>query len=129
MNHTVSDFIIRIKNAYMARRREVVVPYSKIAKSMGKVLVSQKYITSIREEEIDGRKALVLVLSYEMRNPAISNVIIISKPSLRVYKKKNQMADVAKGQGITLVSTSRGVMIEREAEKKGLGGELLFKIW
>lgn len=113
----------------MARRREVVVPYSKIAKSMGKVLVSQKYITSIREEEIDGRKALVLVLSYEMRNPAISNVIIISKPSLRVYKKKNQMADVAKGQGITLVSTSRGVMIEREAEKKGLGGELLFKIW
>lgn len=112
----------------MARRREVVVPYSKIAKSIGKVLVSQKYLTSIREE-IDGRKVLVLVLSYEMRNPAISNVTIISKPSLRVYKKRGQMANVAKGQGITLVSTSRGVMIEREAEKKGLGGELLFKIW
>lgn len=129
MNHTVSDFIIRIKNACMAKRRTVVVPYSSVSKAIAQVLVKQRYITNVQEEEMDGKKFLVIKLAYLMRSPVLTNVTIISKPSLRVYKKTTQMRDVAKGQGITLISTSKGIMTEREAEKEGLGGELLFKIW
>lgn len=129
MNHTVSDLVIRLKNACMARRREVEAPYSKISKSIAEALLRHKFVESVSEEDRLGRRVLVIGVKYVRRVPAISNVRIISKPSLRKYAKGADMVNIVKGQGITLISTSRGVFSEREARKEGIGGELLFKIW
>ena len=126
MNHTVSDFIIRIKNASLARRKTIVVPLSKMNKEMAAVLIKEKLLSSCKEEVVEGRKMLVVALQYEQRDPAITSVLIISKPSLRVYKKANT---VQRGIGTSLISTSLGIMTQKEARKKGIGGELLFTIW
>ena len=129
MNHTVSDLVIRLKNACMARRKEVEIPYSKISKSITEALLRHKFLGSVSQEDRLGRRVLIVGIKYERRIPAISDVRIISKPSLRKYAKGSDMTSIAKGRGITLISTSRGGFSDREAKKEGIGGELLFKIW
>ena len=130
MNYQVADFVIRIKNAALARRREVVLPYSKLNLAIGKVLVKNGFLENIKEEEQDKKKTLKGTIKYEKRQPALSEIDIISKPSLRVYKNKSSIFDIEKrGRKTVIVSTSQGVMIGKEARKKGLGGEILFAIW
>lgn len=129
MNHTVSDFIIRLKNAAMARRHEVVFPYSKLSLAIGKVLVAQRFLKDIKEVDIEGKKALTATIAYGVRNPFFSDVKIISKPSLRVYAAVKDSALKGRGLGVTVVSTSHGIMTGKEASEKGFGGEVLFRIW
>lgn len=128
--YLVADFIIRLKNAALARRREVVLPYSKLNKAIGQVLVKQHMLGSIKEESNDGKKHLVATIVFEKRLSAFTDVSVISKPSLRVYAgATNKVGLVGRGLGTTVVSTNQGVMTGREAVKKGVGGEVLFKIW
>lgn len=130
MNHTVSDFIIRVKNAARARRKTVVLPYSSLTKNIGQVLVKEGFLESIKEQEEGNKKALVGVITYEKLMPRFTDVVILSKPSLRKYAKKTSQAELqGKGLGTIVVSTSQGVMTGKEAFQKGVGGELLFKIW
>jgi small subunit ribosomal protein S8 len=130
MHHSVSDMIIRIKNAAMARRRSVVLPYSKLCLAIAKTLVKEKYLEDVKEHTDEGKKSLVATIAYEKRVPLFTNVIIMSKPSLRVYGRATHKQELqGKGLGTTVVSTSQGVMTGREALKKGVGGELLFRIW
>ena len=130
MNHSVSDFIIRIKNASLARRKSVVLPYSRLNKAIGNVLVTEKFLDDIQEEETDKKKVLTAVIRYERRTPVLTDVIIFSKPSLRIYSEaKNIQTVVKRGRGIAILSTSSGVMTAKDAQKKGVGGEVLFKIW
>lgn len=130
MNHLVSDFIIRIKNSAKANRKEVILPYSSINKAIGKVLVSEGFLESIKEEVIEGKKQLNAVIKYEKRIPVLTNVIVISKPSLRVYKPLKKMEEVRKrGRRKVIISTSKGVMTAENAQKNGVGGEVLFAIW
>lgn len=130
MNYSVADFIIRLKNAAHARRREVVLPYSKLNKAIGGVLVKQHILESIKEETKDGKKDLIGVIIFEKRLAVFSNVTVISKPSLRVYAgASDKVGLMGRGLGTTVVSTSQGVMTGRDAFKKGVGGEVLFKIW
>jgi small subunit ribosomal protein S8 len=130
MNHSVSDFMIRIKNASLAHRREVVLPYSNINKEIGKVLKSEGYLTEIKEGKEGSRRILQATIAYEKRDPVMSNVIVISKPSLRVYKTKNTIKDIEiRGRHKVVMSTSQGVMTGFDAKKKGIGGEILFEIW
>lgn len=128
--YLVADFIIRLKNAALARRREVILPYSKLNKAIGGVLVRQRLLGSIKEESTEGKKSLVAVIVYEKRLAAFNEVTIISKPSLRVYAPaSDKVGLIGRGLGTTIVSTSQGVMTGKEAVKKGVGGEVLFKIW
>ena len=130
MNHKVSDFIIRIKNATMARRKEVVLPFSNINKEIGKVLVKEGFLESIKEENAKGKKSLIAVVRYEKRIPVLTDVVIISKPSLRVYESVKHVGNIErKGKKTVIISTSMGVMTGQEARKKGVGGEILFTIW
>lgn len=130
MNHSVSDFIIRIKNASMARRRELELPYSKINLEIGKVLKKEGYLEEIKETKDGNKKVLHATIAYEKRNPVLSNVIVISKPSLRVYKTVNTIQDIERrGKHQVVMSTSQGVMTGKDAKKKGIGGEILFEIW
>ena len=130
MNYNVSDFIIRIKNAAMARRREVILPFSNINKEIGKVLVKEGFLETIKEESEKGKKSLKATVRYEKRIPVLTDVIIISKPSLRVYEPSHRLANIQrKGKKIVIISTSQGVMTGTQAQKKGIGGEILFTIW
>lgn len=130
MNHNISNFIIIIKNAALARRKELNLPFSNINKEIGKVLVKEGFLESIKEETKEGKKNLKAVLRYDRRMPVFTDVILFSKPSLRVYGPAKQIEEVErKGKKIVIVSTSQGVMTGREARKKGIGGEILFAIW
>lgn len=130
MNYQVADTIIRIKNAASAKRRKAFLPYSKMNKAIAKILVKEQFLSGITEEELDGRKVLVAAIAYDKRVPMLTDVAIVSKPSLRVYTKaKNLSKRIRRGLGVTVVSTSQGIMTEEQAAKKEIGGEMLFKIW
>lgn len=130
MNHIVSDFVIRIKNAALARRKTVILPYSKLTKSVGNVLVKEGFLDDIKEESQENKKSLVATITYEKLMPRFTDVIILSKPSLRKYARRNDAMNLrGRGLGTIIVSTSLGVMTGKEASQKGVGGELLFKIW
>lgn len=130
MNHSVSDLLIRIKNSSMAKRREVVLPYSKINFEIGKTLVREGFLEDIKEVKDGNKKSLTAVIKYEKRLPVLTDLIIVSKPSLRVYKSTNEISAVERrGRHKVVLSTSKGVMSGEEARKNKVGGEILFEIW
>lgn len=125
-----ADLIIRIKNAALARRKTVKIGHSKVNKVILSLLVKEGFLDNIKEEGQKGKKELVATIRYEERLPVITDCEIISKPSLRIYSDKKEMAG-RKGNrlGIVVISTSSGIMTESHAKKKGIGGELLFRVW
>ena len=130
MNYLIADFIIRIKNSALSKRKEVPLPFSNINKEIGKVLVREGFLESVKEETKDNKKSLKAVIRYERRIPVLTDVEIISKPSLRVYLPAKRILEIGKrGRKKVVVSTNQGVMTAMEANKKGLGGEILFSIW
>ena len=130
MNYNIADFVIRIKNASMARRRKVTMPYQKALKEIGVCLVNAGFLESIKEEKVDDKRVLEVSVKYDKRIPVISDVGIISKPSLRVYANAKDIPGIQKkGMTAIVISTSKGIMLGRDAYKKGIGGEVLFKIW
>lgn len=129
MNYIVADFLIRIKNASAARRKEVVMPYSNINKAIAKVLIKEGFLADVKEAEEDGHKVLKVGIRYARRKPVVNEVEIISKPSLRHYSGKKAIGlEERRDALMTVLSTSQGIMTGKEAMKKGIGGELLFKI-
>jgi small subunit ribosomal protein S8 len=130
MNYLIADFIIRIKNSALSKRKEVVLPFSNINKEIGKVLVKEGFLESIKEEGKEGKKELKAVVSYDDRMPVMTDVEVISKPSLRVYYPAKRILEIGRrGRRKVIVSTSQGVMTALQASQKGLGGEILFAIW
>ena len=130
MNHPVSDFLIRIKNAAMARRHEVAIPYSNLNKEVGKVLKKEGFLEDLKETRDGTKRNIFATLAYEKRNPVLSDIKIVSKPSLRVYKGSKTIVSVERrGKHIVVLTTSQGVMTGKDARKKGIGGEILFEVW
>lgn len=130
VNHTVSDFVTRIKNASKARRRELVAPYTRISRDIAKVLAKEGFLEDIKEQEAEGRKVLSLKIKYNNRIPVITDTKIISKPSYRVYSGSSNLVQTQKkGMFTIILSTSKGIMTGDEAQKNKIGGEVLFRIW
>lgn len=130
MNYQVGDFVIRLKNASLARRRTVLTAFSKSNKAMAEILLKEGFLSRVKQEEQDGKKIFSLTLAYEDRSPVMTGVLLFSKPSLRVYQKLKNIKNVKKrALGVEVLSTSKGLMTAAEAKKKGVGGELLFRIW
>jgi len=138
INDPIADFLIRIKNGYLAKKTEVSVPYSKIKENLGKILVEEGYLEKLkipacpagrRNPKSEIRKNLVLTLKYEKKKPALTDVQRVSKPGLRIYVDKTKIPKVLGGLGITIISTPKGLMTDKEARKKGLGGEVICKVW
>ncbi len=129
MNYTVGDFVIQLKNAALAHKKELTTPYANISKAIAKVLMKEGFLASVNEETIDGHKKLVLELRYQRRKPALTDVILISKPSLRVYIEAKEVGSKQGRNSTAILSTNAGVLTGKEAIKKGVGGELLFKVW
>ncbi len=127
MNYVLGDFLIRIKNAYMAHKREIEVPYSKASLSVGQILVKEGYLSSIKVDE-QGNKKISAKLTYNDRRPAISDIKIVSKPSVREYVTAQELKRKSNEFGMHILSTNKGIMSANEALEKGLGGELICKV-
>jgi len=128
MENSVIDLIIRIKNGYLARKETIESPCSKYREAVLKKLVNLK---SIKGYEVKGtvKKSITIDLAYEEGKPAISDVRIYSKPGMRLYISYKNLKPVLSGFGYSILSTSKGIMTNKEAKKAKLGGELLFSFW
>jgi small subunit ribosomal protein S8 len=132
MTDPIGDFFIRIKNGYLAGKRQVLVPYSKIKEQLAKILVEEGYLKKCQISNVKSQmsnKNLELELKYEGRKPVLTDVKRISKPGLRIYAKAKKIPKVRSGFGITIVSTPQGLMTDTQAGKKNLGGEIICQIW
>jgi small subunit ribosomal protein S8 len=126
-NDPIADLLTRIRNASTARRRTVSMPYSKLKEQVAHILQEHGYLSEVSVAQDGGFKSLELSLTG---NPeAITSLIRVSKPGRRVYTSAKDIPLVLGGRGLLIVSTSNGVMTGREARKKGLGGELICKVW
>jgi len=125
----IADNLISLKNASSVGREEVVVPFSNFFLRICEVLKREGYIKNFREMEEGKKKFVKVYLDYKGKKPLISEVKRISKPSLRVYVKKDKIPQVLKGKGLALISTSEGILTDKEAKAKGLGGEVVCFVW
>ena len=131
-NHDpISDMLTRIRNASEKRPQSTKVPASRMARSIAKVLQQEGFIAEISEEGDGVEKHLVLELKYsgKHRQPLIRTVQRVSKPGLRIYKNTRQLPKVLGGLGVAIISTSKGVMSDRDARKQGVGGEVLAYVY
>ncbi|MFA6017355.1 MAG: 30S ribosomal protein S8 [Patescibacteria group bacterium] len=128
MENSIIDLIIRVKNGYMAKKETIESPYSKYKAAILKKLLDLKFIESYTiEGEI--KKNIVINLKYEEGKPAIEDVKIYSKPGMRLYISYKNLKPVLSGFGYSVLSTSKGIMTDKEAKKAKMGGELLFSFW
>lgn len=127
-NYPIGDFLIQVKNAYLGGKKSITFPYSKVVASIAAILVDEKYASKVREAQMDKRRTLHVELLYYGRTPALSNVHLISKPSLHRFVNKTMLLKYNRGSGIKIFSTSKGVMTGRKAAKQGVGGELICEI-
>jgi len=125
----ISDFLTRVRNASKARKLRVDIPASKMKKNLAEILKTQKFINDYSVVEDNKQNILRLELKYSNGNPAISGLRKISKPGLRVYKKSDELPKVLNGLGVAVVSTSQGLLTDKEARKQAIGGEVVCYIW
>ena len=125
----ISDFLTRVRNASKAGKLRVDIPASNMKKSLAEILKTQKFINDYSVVEDNKQDILRLELKYTNGNPAISGLKKISKPGLRVYKKSDKLPRVLNGLGIAVVSTSQGLLTDKDARKQAIGGEVVCYIW
>ena len=127
---TIADLLTRIRNAASAKHDTVEIPASNMKKAICQILVDEGYIKSFSVTE-DGKQGIIkVVLKYgEGKTPVIKGLRRVSKPGLRIYSNVEELPKVMKGLGIAIISTSKGVMTDRQARKENLGGEVLAFVW
>lgn len=126
----IADLLTRIRNACKAEHHHVQIRWSKLKEAIVKILVEEGFVSSYRLQK-DGEKAdLVIILKYSAnRQPVVRGIRRMSKPGKRTYVTQGEIPRVLRGMGIAVLSTSQGVMSGNEARKRGIGGELLCKVW
>ena len=136
MMDPIADMLTRIRNAAAVKKAEVVLPLSNIKKEIANILVAEGYISKAEILKVASEKnnsgvfdSLRLVLKYEKGQPKIANLRRISKPGLRVYVDKDNLPTVLNNLGIAILSTSKGLMTNKEARKQKIGGEVLCEIY
>jgi small subunit ribosomal protein S8 len=130
MTDPVGDMLTRIRNAGQARHVETRCPASKLKQAVAKVLTSEGFISGARLEETEGHLVLILDLRYaDSGNLMIDSISRVSKPGRRVYVGASEVPRIRNGLGIAVLSTSKGVMCDREAREAGIGGEVLCEVW
>jgi len=130
MTDPIADMLTRIRNASMARHDRIEMPHSKLKEHVASVMKSEGYLDDVRVSEADDSKLLTLVLRYGRdRQSAIDGLKRVSTPGRRVYVRHDRIDRVRSGMGISILSTSRGVMTDRDARRQRVGGELLCEIW
>lgn len=129
MTDPVADCLTRIRNACRAHHKRVDIPASKIKVEIARILKENHYISNFKVLD-DGRQGVLRVyLKYQDDRPVLHGIERVSRPGLRVYRKRDELPRVRNGLGSAIISTSRGLMTDREARESGVGGEILAKVW
>ena len=126
-NDSIADLLTRIRNASTARKQHLVMPHSKLKEQVAKILKDSQFIKEVKVTTAGGFKSLEIELTGDPE--AITSLQRVSKPGRRVYTSAKDIPLVLGGRGLVILSTSGGVMTGREARRKGLGGELICKVW
>ena len=129
VNDPIGDMITQIKNAALAGKRELEVPFSRIKLAVAKTLAAEGYLTAAEKTGSEPKCGLKLQLAYSGGRPVLTDLKRKSKPGQRVYVSREKIPNVVGGLGIAVISTPRGIMTGREAKKLGIGGELLCEVW
>jgi len=132
MTDPVADLLARIRNASLARHEVTRVPANKLKKNIALLLKAEGYVADVRQEEWGPKKhqTLTIVLKYgDDRTSAFQGIRRVSRPGRRVYVRHDQIPRVLSGLGISIISTSTGLMSDKEARRRKLGGELLCEVW
>ncbi|MBQ7779223.1 MAG: 30S ribosomal protein S8 [Clostridia bacterium] len=129
MSDVIADMLTRIRNASNAKHETVDIPASNMKKSIADILVKEGYVKGYNIVE-DGKQGIIRVtLKYNGKDKAIKGLRRVSKPGLRIYASCEDMPRVMNGLGVAIVSTSKGVMTDKEARKNNIGGEILAFVW
>ncbi|ATS17447.1 30S ribosomal protein S8 [Synechococcus sp. PCC 6717] len=131
VNDTIGDMLTRIRNANLARHQSTTIPATRMTRSIAQVLKAEGFIRDYEEQGDGIQRQLVVALKYrgKQRQPIITALKRVSKPGLRVYANSRELPRVLGGIGIAIISTSSGIMTDREARQQGIGGEVLCYVW
>ncbi|MBU1136876.1 30S ribosomal protein S8 [Patescibacteria group bacterium] len=129
MTDPISDMLTRIRNSQAVCHETVTIPFSKIKFEIAKVLEKEGFIDSVETKGKKVKKTIEVGLKYKDGAPAIAAIKRVSKPGQRIYVKKNEVKSVREGYGISIISTSRGVMTNKEARENNLGGEVICQVY
>ncbi|MBM4261313.1 MAG: 30S ribosomal protein S8 [Deltaproteobacteria bacterium] len=132
MTDPIADMLTRIRNAARARHQKVSVPYSRVKENIAKVMVDEGYLKELKKVKAaaGGGDELLIQLRFDRENrPIIAGMKRVSSPGRRVYVGTQDVTPIRKGLGINILSTPRGILVDREAQKAKVGGELLCSIW
>ena len=130
MTDPVADFLTRLRNANSAYHETISLPYSKLKAGIAEILKKEGYVSAVKVEDAEVGKTLIVDLKYGAnRERTIVGIKRVSKPGLRVYAKSTELPRVLGGLGIAILSTSSGLLTDRQAAKKGVGGEVLAYVW
>lgn len=126
----IANFLNKIKNAQVVSKKTVKFPFSKMIFQIAKILEKEKFIEEVEKKGKGPKKFIKIVLKYKENNlPAISGFKMISTPSRRIYKRAKEIKKVKGGLGIAIISTSKGLLTDKEARKENVGGEVICEIW
>ncbi|HTR80044.1 MAG TPA: 30S ribosomal protein S8 [Bacteroidota bacterium] len=129
MSDPIADYLTRIRNAVRARHKKVDVPASDLKKEITRILMEQKFITNFTTVE-DKKQGLIRIqLKYNDTKGVISGLRRISRPGIRRYQNADELPRVNNGMGVAVLSTSKGLMTDKQARKEKIGGEVLFYVW
>ena len=126
---TVGDFLTSLRNASQANKAVITVQWSRLREGVAKILVDAGYVASARKAEREGLPVLELTLKYVAGVPALTSIERVSTPGRRIYAGYSSVPKVIGGMGVSILTTSRGVMTDAEARRQKVGGELLAKVW
>jgi len=129
MTDSVADYLTRVRNAIRAGHKRVDVPASNLKRAISKLLLEQHMITGFTEAAVDGFPVIRIQLKYTNETPVISGLKRVSTPGLRKYANSDSIPRVLGGLGIAIISTSRGLMTDKQARQAKVGGEVLCEIW
>ena len=128
VNDTISDLLTRVRNANLTKKETVFVPFTRLSEQICQILKTEGFIESF---QVDTQQHIILRLKYKGRDSksCITNLRRISKPGLRIYANHKDLPIVLGGMGVVILSTSQGIMTDREARFRGVGGEILCSVW
>jgi len=129
MTDTIADMLTQIRNAQAVLKPEVKVPFSNLKYKIAKILESEGFLEKVSKKGRRIKKIIRIILRYEDKTGVISGLKRISKPGQRIYLKTKEIKPVRGGYGMAIVSTSKGLMTDKQARKKKLGGEIICEIW
>ena len=129
MSDPIADMLTRIRNAQQVKKNSVAMPSSKVKVAIATVLRDEGYIDSFNVTEEAGKAELSIGLKYYAGRPVIERLERVSRPGLRIYKGRDELPSVMNGLGVAVISTSKGMMCDRDARKLGVGGEVICYIW